>query len=261
MTDWDRPVVGSPLKKAARPRARRLVLAVTVGGLTACTVGADYRAPDLPLAPLHNASAATERPAAPPAPRLDAWWKGFHDPVLERVVERALQENLDLKAALARTEQARAAARQAGARLLAQADATAQAAAERQSLESPIGALGRHLPGYDRDNALYDVGVGASWEIDLFGGLARGSEAAAAEAEAAAAAGIGVRITVAAEAADAYLPIRGDQLRLRLTEEQVATDAHLLDLVNQRLAQGADSEREVAQAEARLAKARAALPP
>jgi NodT family efflux transporter outer membrane factor (OMF) lipoprotein len=192
---------------------------------------------------------------------LDNWWTGFHDPLLERIVEGALQENLDLKAALARTEQARAAAREAGARLLPSVDATAQGAAQRQSLESPIGAIGRHLPGYDRDNALYDVGVGASWEADLFGGLKRGAEAAGAEAGAAEATGMGVRITVAAEAADAYLQIRGYQLRLRLAGEQVDTDAHLLDLIKQRQAEGTASDREVAQAEALLAQARATIPP
>ena len=234
---------------------------MAAAALSACTVGPDYQAPEAKLAPLHNAATVAARPGTPPAPALDVWWKGFHDPLLERIVERSLRENFDLKAALARTEQARAAAREAGARLLPQGDATAQAAAERQSLESPIGAIGRHLPGYGRDNALYDVGAGASWEIDLFGGLKRGVEAAEAEADAAEATGAGVRITVAADAADAYLQIRGDQLRLRLARAQVATDVHLLDLVGQRFAQGAASEREVAQAEALLAQARASVPP
>lgn len=244
-----------------RYRTAAALAPLLVSALTACTVGPEYQAPESTLSPLHNAVAVAARPVGLPAPQLDNWWAGFHDPLLDRIVERALQENLDLKAALARTEQAWAAARETGVRLLPSVDATAQGAAQRQSLESPIGAIGRHLPGYDRDNALYDVGVSASWEADLFGGLKRGAEAAGAEAGAAEATGMGVRITIAAEAADAYLQIRSYRLRLRLAGEQVDTDAHLLDLIKQRQAEGTASDREVAQAEALLAQARATVPP
>src|SRR6185436_19536619 len=101
-------------------------------------------------------------------------------------------------------------------------DATGQAAKVRLSLESQIGAIGRHLPGFDRDVSLYDIGLGASWEIDVFGGLRRGAEAARADAEAAEAARVGVRITVAGDAADAYFLVRGFQARLAFTRERVA---------------------------------------
>ena len=66
-----------------------------------------------------------------------------------------------------------------------------------------------------RRRALGRSSGAAAWEVDLFGGLRRGEEAAQAEAEAAEAAQLGTRVTVAAEAADAYLQIRGDQARLQ----------------------------------------------
>lgn len=197
------------------------------------------------------------RSTGKPVPSLDTWWTGFNDSQLVRIIQRALDQNLDLAAALARVEQARAAARAAGAQLLPAADLTAGASKIHQSLESPIGAIARHLPGFRRDQSLYDVGADASWEIDLFGGLRRGAEAATAEAEAADAARLGTRISVAADAADAYFQIRGDQARIAVAEDQVGTDLQLLDLVRLRFSRGLATDREVAQAEALLSQARA----
>ncbi len=249
-----------PGRRGRRSSAPALAgsLLLALGG---CAVGPDYAAPVSDLANFHNADAVASRATAREAPQLDAWWEGFNDPELTRIVERALDQNLDLAAALARVEQARAAARGAGAQLLPSFDASAQASRQRQSLESPTGAIARNFPGYDRNQSLYDVGAAASWEIDLFGGLRRAANAASAEAQAAEAARMGTRISVAADAADAYLRIRGDQTRIAVAVDQVSTNTQLLDLVQRRFAKGLASDREVAQAEALLAGARASLQP
>lgn len=228
--------------------------------LASCAVGPDHRPPLFPLGGFHNAAAVAARSAASPAPPLDRWWTGFGDPVLTSLVERALEQNLDLAAALARADQARAAARRAGAALLPTTEATGRVAKTRLSLESPLGAIGRNLPGFDRDATIYDVGVAASWEIDLFGGLRRGAEAARADAEAAEAGGLGTRITVAGDAADAYFLVRAFQARLAFARDRISTDEHLLALVRLRSEHGLASDREVAQAEALLARARATVP-
>ena len=159
-----------------------------------------------------------------------------------------------------RVNEARAAAKSAGAKLAPTMDATAQGTFERLSLENPIAELGRASPGFERDGALYDIGDGAAWEVDLFGGLRRGEEAAQAEAEAAEAAQLGTRVTVAADAADAYLQIRGDQARLSVAERQVATERQLRDLVGIAQGRGMAADREAAQAEALLAQAEGAVP-
>lgn len=240
---------------------KALALAATLFGVSVsgCAVGPDYAAPSISLADFHSIGALPARRGD--SPPLDRWWTGFDDPTLTRIIRRALDQNLDLAASLARVEQARAAAREAGAKLLPTTDTTAQAVKIRQSLESPVGAIGRNLPGYDPNQALFDLGISSSWEIDVFGGLRRGAEAASAEAEAAEAARLGTRISVAADAADAYFQIRGDQAQIAATEGQIATDAHLLDLVRRRSALGLASARETAQAEALLYQARSALPP
>jgi NodT family efflux transporter outer membrane factor (OMF) lipoprotein len=104
------------------------------------------------------------------------------------------------------------------------------------------------------------VGATASWEIDLFGGLRRGAQAARAEAQIAEAERLGARISVSAESADAYFRIRGDQSRISVAQQQIEVDAHLLKLVKARRAQGVSSDREQAQAEALLEQAQAVLP-
>nr|WP_157212534.1 efflux transporter outer membrane subunit [Herbaspirillum sp. CF444] len=229
--------------------------------LTGCASGPDYQAPAVTGGAFHNASLLEQRNAVASMPQLDEWWKGFNDPVLSRVVQRAIEQNLDLAASVARVEQARAAAQEAGAQRRPQVGLESQAARTRQSLNSPLGKIASSFPGYERTQTLYDVGVGASWELDLAGSLKRGAEAADAERDAAEADHMGVRISIVAEAADAYFRIRSAQSRLRIAEDQVQTTSQLLDLVRLRLRDGMSSQRESALAEAQLSQARSGIPP
>jgi len=242
----------------ARLGATSALLALT---LEACAVGPNYKAPTTQFAPFHNTAAVSTAATAPAAPApLDTWWTGFNDPMLVTIVQRALDQNLDLTASLARVQQARAAAAGAGAELLPTIDVNGSATFSRQSLRGQAANLGNASPAFSRSFNEYTLGPAASWEIDLFGGLRRGAAAASAEAQAAEADGAGTRVTVAADAADAYLQIRGYQARLAVAQDQVDTDEHLLRLVKGRYGAGAADGREVAQAEALLRQARAILP-
>ena len=252
--------------------ARTVAISLIVSAiLAACAVGPDYNRPKDELAPFHNNRAAelashhNNPPAASSAAQeghapLEQWWTGFNDPMLTEVVQRALSQNLDLAASLARVQQARAAAFGAGAALLPSADLNASATYERQSTRGAFGSVASTIPGYSRGIHDYSVGPAASWEIDLFGGLRRAANAARAEAEAAEADQAGTHIIVAADAADAYLQIRGYQSRLAVAQQQIADDEHLLHLVNERHNAGAATGREVAQAEALLKQAKASVP-
>ena len=236
-----------------------LFLQLCVSG---CAVGPSYRTPATPLESFHSVGGLAARPTSAPTPALEVWWDGFNDPMLSRIVQQARDQNLDLAAALARVQQARAGAREAGAQLLPTFDVNGHATRIHYSLESPVGQIASHLqPGFNRNQSIYDAGLGAVWELDLFGGLRRGREAASAEADAAIAEQAGTRISVTADAADAYLRIRGDQARIAVAEQQVATDERLLELVRQRFGRGLAAVREVAQVEALLSHARASLQP
>ncbi len=243
-------------------RGGLFALNVLLVALAGCAVGPDYQQPDNSLsATYQNQQLLEQRVGQPPAPALDTWWTGFNDPELTRIVQRAMAQNLDLARSYARVEQARAVARQAGAVRLPQGALDAEAIRQRQSTESPQGQLASAFPGYDRNQTLETIGVGASWEVDLAGGLKRGEEAAIDEAQAAEASHVGVRICVAAEAADAYFRIRGAQQRLAVAQDQVKTQNDLLSLIKDRLGSGLATSREQAQAQALLLQARATLPP
>jgi NodT family efflux transporter outer membrane factor (OMF) lipoprotein len=240
------------------------VLAALVAAaiLAGCAVGPAYRAPDVqaPLA-YHGGTAIAARAGEAAAPALADWWRGFNDPELARVVERTMAQNLDLAASQERVAQARAVAARASASRLPEASADGSLARERQSLRSPLGEIASHLPGYERTQTLAQLGVGASWEADLAGGLRRGEEAAEAEFEAAQAQHLGVRVSLAAEAADAYLRVRGAQARIAIAQHRIDDETQLVDLVRLRRDKGLGTAREVAQAEGVLLQAQATVPP
>ncbi|ARP82968.1 RND transporter [Bordetella genomosp. 8] len=228
--------------------------------LAGCAVGPDYKAPDTKLMPFHNASLVSAAGSSS-APALDRWWTGFDDPMLVTIIQRALAQNLDLAASIARVSQARAVASGAGAQLLPTVDLGGSASATHQSLRGPIGTIASGSPGFKRDVHDVSIGPAASWELDLFGGVRRGAAAAEAEATAAEADQAGTRVMVAADAADSYLQVRGYQARLAIAQEQIKVDEQLLQLVQRRYAAGAAQGLEVAQAEALLKSARATVPP
>jgi NodT family efflux transporter outer membrane factor (OMF) lipoprotein len=242
-------------------RTKLLVLGCVLT-LAGCAAGPDYIRPDVAAASRFQGDGRiANRHVDTPAPALDTWWKGFDDPELVTIIERVSTQNLDLAASAARVQQARAVARHASADRLPEGSLSADVTRQRQSLESPLGKIASAFPGYDRKQTLEDVGVGASWEADLAGGLRRGSEAADAEYQAAEANHVGVRISLAAEAADAYFRVRGAQARVAIAEEQIKNEAGLVDLVKLRGAGGVGTLRETAQAQALLLQARATVPP
>ena len=251
-----------PPRAAKNPgaRAASLVAAAVATLLGGCAVGPDYVAPKTNLVPFHNAQAVTARETHTPPPALDRWWLGFNDPELTALIQRALEQNLDLAAAVARVQQARAVVLSARSALLPSADATATAQVERQSRENQFGSLETTIPGFNPYEKEFIVGATANWEVDVFGGLRRQLGAARNELEAASASHAVTRITVAADVADAYLQVRGFQARIAVAENQVDTDAQLLHLVEVRYRLGQSDAREVAQANALLKQARASVP-
>jgi outer membrane protein TolC len=167
--------------------ALALALSLTLAGcvMGRHPVGPNYARPTINAAPFHNLDTAKAVKTELPPPKLDTWWTGFDDPMLVTVVQRALEQNLDLAAAFERVTQARAAAAEAGAQLLPTADLGASVTAQRQTAANELGAVASGFPGYGRNLREYTIGPAASWEIDLAGGLRRGKAAALDELQAA----------------------------------------------------------------------------
>ncbi len=241
----------------ARPM-RFIVLLATGMVLSGCAVGPDYTPPHPLLAASFRATAALP-PAAAPQADLAAWWRAFGDPMLDKVIDQALAENLDLAQAVARVGQARAAADIARAALLPSGAFDASAATAHQSVETPIGQIEQAL-GVDRDGQLYDVDGSASWEVDIFGGLRRDRQAALADYQAADAGSAAARVEVVAEAADTYILVRTLQARLAVAREELATQEHLLSLARLQFSRGILAEAGLHQAESVCSTVSAQVP-
>ncbi len=212
--------------------------------LTACTtVGPDYR----PLAPAELAvPEAYAGPAAPGVPAdLSRWWDSFDDPLLTRLIAEASAGNLDLAISSARLVQARESLIQARAGLVPTAGTSAGA-------NRSIG------PG--ADTTRFSVGADASWEVDLFGRIRRGVEAAGAEAEGAWYDREALRAAIAAEVATNYIEARLAQERLALAWDSLAISDDNLQIAGWRVQAGLASSLDAEQARAARASNAASIP-
>jgi NodT family efflux transporter outer membrane factor (OMF) lipoprotein len=233
---------------------------LSVSLLAGCAVGPDYRSPDIAVSPRFLGQRAVVDRKVQSKADLQAWWAGFDDPLLTRFVALALEQNLDIAQAAARVAQARASLRQADAALLPSANVSAHGAKSYQSVETPLGQVLDVTPDFDRSGSDYATNLGASWEIDVFGGLRRTREAARAEYQASEAGAIATRLAVAAQAADVYVTIRGLQARIEIARQQAETRRQLLSTVKLQYEKGIAAELQVRQAEGSLAQVEAQIP-
>ena len=237
-----------------------LALLIAASLLTGCAVGPDYARPNMSTPERYLGAATVEQRHASTSADLAVWWEGFGDPQLSRYVMLALEQNLDLAQASARVVQARAGLGAAHAALLPAGNVSGQASRAYQSVETPLGQVLNSTPGFDRYGNAYEADLGASWELDLFGGLRRGREVALAEYQASEAGATATRLAVAAQTADIYISIRGLQTRLDVARRQVQKQQELLQIIQLLYGKGLAAELQVNQAEGALAQVQSAVP-
>ena len=241
-----------------RPTA--IVLLLSASLLSGCAVGPDYQSPDISVTSRFLGQDGIGRREIQSKADLQTWWAAFDDPMLTRFVALALDQNLDMALAAARVAQARASLRLADAAMLPSANVSAQGVKNYQSLETPLGQVLSSTPGFDRRGSYYEANLGASWEIDVFGGLRRGQEAARAEYQASEAGAVATRLAVAAQTADVYVTVRGLQARIAIARQQAETRRQLLSTVMLQYEKGIAAELQVRQAEGSLAQVEAQVP-
>lgn len=237
-----------------------LFMLVAASLSTGCAVGPDYIRPDTPMPDRYLGQTAVEQRHANVTADFTVWWGSFGDPQLSHFVTLALEQNLDLAQASARVAQARAGLGAANAALLPSGNINAQGARAYQSVETPLGQILNSRPNFDRYGNAYEANLGASWELDVFGGVRRGREAALAEYQASEAGAAATRLAVAAQTADIYISIRGLQTRLDVARRQVQTQQELLSTINLLYGKGLAAELQVRQVEGALAQVRASVP-
>lgn len=222
-------------------KVRALVLVLLVLG--ACR-RVDYTQPAPPMPPPERfVEAAAERAVG------EAWLADFDDPALVALVREAWAANPDLIAAAARLEQAEARAAQAGAGRLPSVDLEASAARTRTAVRLPDGTL---VPFHGNE---YRLGLGASWEADVWGRLAAAQRAELSAAVAAASDLEGATVSLAARVARAYYSVTQDRLQLELAAAFLDSSRTTLSLLTRRFTDGRSPAVDVRAARSQVALA------
>lgn len=222
----------------------RWMAAAGVIALAGCTVGPNYRPPEMAVPGNFAGAQVASGTAIDPA----TWWRAFGDPVLDGLVSRALAGNPDMATAASRVRQARLSEIAARASGLPSVDATANASHVEFSRNAGFSSLARAFSGGSagggtgggsstRGVALpgtgittFAIGFDASWEVDLFGGVRRQREAAAARTEAAEWTRADAAVTLAAEVAQAYFALRLDQAQGAVIADEIARQRRALEI-------------------------------
>ena len=199
------------------------------------------------------AAGAQDAPAIQTSATHVAFWEAVGDSTLARLVRQALAANGDIRAALARVEQARAVRTESAFDLAPTVTAVASYSRQRLPLASVPGSTVR-----GPDYSYYDAGLEASWELDLFGrvrGGVRGRSALVGSSESDAE---DVQLLVTAELARSYVAMRGLQDQLAVARENAANQERTLALTRRRLEAGRGNELDTERAQAQLSLTQAA---
>lgn len=234
----------------------RFVPAAVALFLAGCAaVGPDHQrpAPTLGDAFVQPGSAAPN--AQPVGADIATFWRGFNDPVLSALVDQAIAANTDVRIAQARLQEARAGLDEADAAGRPGLGISGSAERSVQPLTQRPGTTRS-----ERTGTAYDASFIAQWEIDLFGGLRRASEAAGARLSASEAGLHAARTSVVAEVARTYLQLRGVQERLGVTEASLGNQREALRITQARVDAGRNTELDLARARGLVASTEAALP-
>jgi NodT family efflux transporter outer membrane factor (OMF) lipoprotein len=243
-----------PPRKSVKRDASSLLLASLLAGLLAgCMVGPDYHPPETQVPDAWQQAVSQDLKGE--QPKLVEWWTLFNDPLLDSLITRAATNNLDLRIAVARLDEAMALRGAAKSGLLPQVDANASAQYQRYSKDTkPNPVNGR------RETGFYSVGASASWELDVWGRVRRLMEAADADLQASLEDYRDTLVILCAEVATTYVNVRTLQERIRYAESNAVAQASTLKLTRDLNDAGLVGDLDISQAQLNLARTRSVIP-
>ena len=292
----------TPMTRPNRTRRAPLFAAAAVSltggalavGVIGCAVGPKYERPATNVAgDFAEPAYASTRPSTAPSQVVGGtspivqWWTTFHDPELDKLVDRAVASNFNLKVATQRVREARAQRASVFSGAFPQVNLGVDYTHSRISgngVTSQIGggggggagggssggSSGGSQPGSNGSPAipgsvleefdLYQVGFDASWELDIFGRVRRGVEAANAAVQASVEGRRDVLLTLLGEVARNYVELRGLQRQYAIAVDNLNSQRQTLELTRQQLANGVSNALNVARAEAQVATTAAQVP-
>lgn len=234
----------------------------------ACVQGNNYQRPqtEVPdswsqLAPIAATVSSDRGPEA-------AWWKTFQNDELSELIERALQRNHDRKRAVARILEGRASVMSATAGLLPQVNlssAYTNIAVSKNTLAG-LGLATGQRPGpsiFATPGTTFDLWNGAMdlrWEIDFWGRIRRGREAAQAETKAIEEDARAIALSLISDVGQSYFRIRELDEQLDIASRTLAVRQESLEIIQKRAAVGLASELDVKRTEVLIAEAAGLIP-
>ena len=214
-----------------------------------CTVGPDYAGPPTDVVPPESFGEMGDPAFVPGETDLRIWWTVFEDPMLNEIIDTAAENNRDLQIALSKVIEARA-----------RVDIADSARSPLIALGGGSGVASDAGTGFD-PRIQSSASLQASWELDVFGRVARQVEAADASMQAAEEDLRDVQVSLFAEIANRYLSVRSLQEQLRTARENIESQREILELTRIRERDGIASRLDVVRAEQLVASSEAIVPP
>src|SRR5271168_775799 len=245
-------------------RVQRLAcLVVCAGALAGCSLGPEYFTPDAAL-PASFTVPPAGSPSGGASPDLWQWWRTLRDPQLNDLIDLAIANNLDLKIALDRLQQARLQLIVLGAQAVPQLNGGVGGGTG-TGTDATKGRVAQALRDADNNTGLKKIsgvgGLDAQWEIDFFGKIARRIESQVYTAEALKEARDWVYVVIAADVARLYFDLRARQDRLQILYRNIEASRKILDLAQTRLDRGLTNELDVTLAKRQVATLEADVEP
>ena len=241
-------------------RRFRVLLALTgaAAALVACAVSPSYKTPPSPepatkafVSPIPPTSVSADQP--PPQ-----WWRLYNDSAIDQLVQDALTHNKSLQQAAANLAQARGALTIARAPLFPTNTVSGGAQYGVSSDALLLGELEHNKP--PPPTWYYSLALDASYEVDIFGRVRRGVQAAKADVQAQAAAVDAARISVAGETTRAYLNACAYRQELTVAQQSLDVATQTYDVTVREARDGGASDLDVARAREAMERVRSTLP-
>jgi multidrug efflux system outer membrane protein len=221
--------------------------------LVGCKVGPNYHGPER-ATPVAFSEINGDEPILSASEDLIEWWKIFNDPFLDSLLNETMQGNFDYRAALERIIQARWEYSIQAAQILPEINGDFQAAHFRTSQSFSAAS-----PGGNPVQNLFQAGLNAVWQIDLFGKLRRSANASHLIWEATCEEARGVKISVLSEVVNTYATICAYQSRVDLAVQRVSSAEEMLGLTRAQFDAGLSNEQAVHISSASFESAKADL--
>lgn len=253
MVDVANSIEGKRQGPAVRALRIHRLLALAIGLCLGCRVGPEFRTPTAPPMESEYVSALGQASSD----EATYWWTYFEDQVLNDLITTACRQNFGVQEAYHRVVEARA--RLGTVRSGLFPELTGDPSFDHRQSSSnarEFVAVGNAASDFD----LYQAGLDASWEIDLFGKIRRSIEAAAAESFAADMQLRQVKVTLLSELATNYINLRVLQQRRQIANDNLVTQSQTLEIVQQRVDAGLARQLDLAQAKSNVHLTSATLP-